>query len=513
MSEQELLRQYIEEGSNEAFAEIVRRHVNLVYSVARRIVISPAAAQDVTQSAFVALAQNAARLKPSTPLVAWLHLVSRRLAIDFVRRESRRQTRETQATEIAAMDASPSEWSAIEPLLDEAVESLGTADRTAILLRYFENKSLREVGEALGTSEDNAQKRVSRTLERLRKFFAARGVTITASGLITTLSTHAIETAPATLSVAISNVALISGTLLHSATAPTLFLSIAMTSLQKTLVTTVLAAAVVGALYEIHAFTRQNRELTSLREQVAQLEGRNQDLQQQIVAAKAVPVAKIPPTPAISQERQAADAFIEALVDRLMLFKQRVGEMKERQIPEMQYLADEDWLEALNKADLNTELGVRKALSQLRNRAKSYFAEKVQAGLGEYLKANDGRMPTEMMQLAPYFHPPVDQAILQRYELPAVQPPDSPPMYKISEVPIWEKAPVDDYYDALARFGTKFTMMQGVSAKGNAVSAAIKEFRASHGGAVPSAEEIAPYLKADIDPAYLKEALTRAAKQ
>src|SRR5689334_18585231 len=143
-SDHDLLRSYATAGSQPAFSELVRRHVNLVYSAARRQVRSSALAEEIAQSVFLDLARNASHIKPATPLVAWLHLVTRRTAVDTIRRESRRQAREQSAAEIAAMKSPTPDWSGIEPLLDEAVESLPEADRIAILLRFFENKSLQE---------------------------------------------------------------------------------------------------------------------------------------------------------------------------------------------------------------------------------------------------------------------------------------------------------------------------------------------------------------------------------
>ena len=84
------------------------------------------------------------------------------------------------------------------------MESLDETDRSAVLLRYFENKNLREVGEALGASEDAAQKRVSRAVERLREFFSKRNVTIGASGLAVLISANAVQAAPVGLAATIS---------------------------------------------------------------------------------------------------------------------------------------------------------------------------------------------------------------------------------------------------------------------------------------------------------------------
>src|SRR5882724_8962879 len=168
----QLLARYTRGHAEDAFAEIVRRHLDLVHSAALRQVRSPQLAEEVAQSVFTDLAQNAKRLAPDTILTAWLYQVTRRTAIDVVRRESRRQLREQIATEMNAMNATAEDWTHIEPLLDEAMEALDATDRTAVLLRYFENRTFREVGETLGTSDDAAQKRVSRAVDRLREFFS-----------------------------------------------------------------------------------------------------------------------------------------------------------------------------------------------------------------------------------------------------------------------------------------------------------------------------------------------------
>jgi RNA polymerase sigma factor (sigma-70 family) len=160
----ELLARYARHRAEEAFAEIVRRHLDIVHSAALRQVRSPQLAEEVAQSVFTDLARDARRLAPDTILTAWLYRVTRRTAIDVVRREARRQLREQIATEMNAMNATAADWTHIEPILDDAMHALDETDRTAVLLRYFENKSLREVGQALGTSDDTAQKRVSRAV-------------------------------------------------------------------------------------------------------------------------------------------------------------------------------------------------------------------------------------------------------------------------------------------------------------------------------------------------------------
>jgi RNA polymerase sigma factor (sigma-70 family) len=192
----DLLQRFTRNHAQDAFAELVRRHVNLVHSAALRQVRSPQLAEEVAQSVFADLANHAGKLKPDTILTAWLYQVTRHTAIDVVRKESRRQLREQIAVEMNAMNAAAANWNQIEPLLDEAVSALDETDRAAVLLRYFENKSLREVGQQLGVSDDAAQKRVSRAVERLREFFAKRGVTVGAGGLVVVISANAVQAAP-----------------------------------------------------------------------------------------------------------------------------------------------------------------------------------------------------------------------------------------------------------------------------------------------------------------------------
>jgi len=178
-SDLDLLRQFARENSQDAFTALVDRHVNLVYSAALRQVRSPQLAEEIAQSVFADLARSGTGILPvneTNSLAPWLYTVTRRTAIDAIRKESRRRLREQIAVEMNNMNATesrtgvPPVWFEIEPLLDDAMAALDETDRAAILLRYFENKSLREVGEALGASDDAAQKRVSRAVENCANF-------------------------------------------------------------------------------------------------------------------------------------------------------------------------------------------------------------------------------------------------------------------------------------------------------------------------------------------------------
>jgi RNA polymerase sigma factor (sigma-70 family) len=300
-SDLDLLGQHARDNSQDAFAVLVQRHVNLVYSAAHRQVRSPQLAEEIAQSVFTDLARNAGSLargsaasSPKT-LTPWLYAVTRRTAIDAIRKESRRQLREQIATEMNAMNADaqssagvPPAWSEIEPLLDDAMAALDETDRSAILLRYFENKSLREVGEALGTNDDAAQKRVSRAVERLREFFSKRNVTAGASGLVVLISVNAVQAAPVGLAATISTTAVIAVSTSSVITATKV---IAMTTLQKTVVAAALAAAVGTGIFEAHQASQlreQNQVLqqqqASLAEQIRQLRQERDDATNQLTA-------------------------------------------------------------------------------------------------------------------------------------------------------------------------------------------------------------------------------------
>jgi RNA polymerase sigma factor (sigma-70 family) len=256
----ELLARYTRCRAEDAFSEVVRRHLDLVYSAALRQVRSPQLAEEVAQSTFIKLAGHADRLAPDTILTAWLYQVTRREAIDVVRREARRQLREQIAVEMNAMNATAADWTQIEPLLDDAMHALDDTDRTAVLLRFFENKSLREVGQTLGTSDDTARKRVNRAIEHLRKFFAKRGVTVGATGIVLVISTNAVHAAPAGLAVAISSAG-ITGSALTATMAATK--AAVMTATQKVVIGGMLLAAVALGIYGLRlAAIRGDRATT-----------------------------------------------------------------------------------------------------------------------------------------------------------------------------------------------------------------------------------------------------------
>ena len=511
-SDHDLLRQYAQAGFEVAFTELVRRHLNLVYSAAHRQVRSPQLAEEVAQSVFVDLARNAAKLPLNTPLVAWLHVVTRRTAIDVIRRESRRQARERQVVEIADMKPNPSAWAAVEPLLDEAVESLNESDRAAILLRYFENKSLREVGTTLGASEDAAQKRVSRAIDQLRTFFLRRGVTVTAAGLATDLSAHALQIAPVGLGTAISSTAaLSSATAVATAVETSRF--IAMTTLQKSVALAALMAVAGAGLYQARLVAQHSAETADLREQNdratneirdlrlarATAAAKLKDVEQRIDArlAQALPVAPAD----IALESQMQQWL--AQVDRLKGF---LAERPEWNIPELKLLTDERWFSAAATDRFETEEQFRRATASLRDAAVSLAAGRIMNALKAYVAAHDGMLPASPLDLAPLFDPPIDEAILIRYQMLQTGKASEVPRNQASHL-IEPIAPADVEFDAYSFIGLNGYGNQGAAIFTDLREAQRKFSMANNGQRVTNAEQLLPFLKWPVSAATLEKYL------
>jgi RNA polymerase sigma factor (sigma-70 family) len=207
-----LLREYVERDSEEAFAALVNRHVNQVYSAALRQTGNPSAAEEITQAVFVILARKSRRLGRRVILSGWLYQTARLTAVAFVRGEIRRARREQEARmQTESNDAESDPWSHIAPLLDAALAGLNEPDRHAVVLRFFDGKSLKEVGAALGANEDTARHRVNRAVEKLRRYFVKRGVLLPAAVLTAAISTHSVQAAPAGLAGAVTAVAFAKG--------------------------------------------------------------------------------------------------------------------------------------------------------------------------------------------------------------------------------------------------------------------------------------------------------------
>jgi RNA polymerase sigma factor (sigma-70 family) len=265
----ELLGWYVRERSEPAFTELVNRHVNLVFSAALRETAGDAAsAEDLTQAVFTELARQAAKLTRHPVLAGWLYTTVRLLAANWRRSRHRREQRELAAHAMNApdlTDATGPAWEEIAPVLDDAMHELREADRAALVLRFFENRSLREVGAALGLSENAARMRVDRALDKLRDQLARRGVTSTAAALGTALAAGAVIPAPAGLAAGVAATALASATVISNSATLNLMNLMNLTKTQIAIAGACLVTAVAVPVWQqtrINRLTARTQELS-----------------------------------------------------------------------------------------------------------------------------------------------------------------------------------------------------------------------------------------------------------
>jgi len=297
---QQLLTDYSKTGSEAAFRELVSRYVDLVYSAAVRLVEGDThLAEDVTQTVFADLARMGKSLSREVMLGGWLHRHTCFVASKTMRSERRRLARERQAVEMNAQeDHSAANLASVSPILDDAINQLAAEDRTAILLRFFEQRDFRGVGEALGSNEEAARKRVDRALDKLESLLKRRGVAFSATALATALGAQAVSAAPVGLAVTVSTVAL-AGTAGSSVATLTILKIMSMTKLKVGVVTAMVATGVAipwviqhntqAKLDEANAALRRQTEETS------HLVAENERLAG-LVAKAGAPVASVSPS-------------------------------------------------------------------------------------------------------------------------------------------------------------------------------------------------------------------------
>jgi RNA polymerase sigma factor (sigma-70 family) len=239
-----LLKQYAG-GDESAFTALFERHVHLVYSAALRQARNPSHAEEVTQAVFILLARKAKSLSPEIVLSGWLYQAARLTTASLIKREIRRQRREQEVYMQTLTEPDTSLWEQISPLLDEAMGRLGEKDRNAIVLRFFENRTPQEAAAALKLNEVTARKRVSRALEKLRTFFAKRGVVLTTAVIAGTIAGNSVQAAPAALANSATAVAIAKGAVAGIST-----LALAKTTVIALTMKTkiIVAAAIIGTL-------------------------------------------------------------------------------------------------------------------------------------------------------------------------------------------------------------------------------------------------------------------------
>jgi RNA polymerase sigma factor (sigma-70 family) len=262
-----LLRRYADECAEDAFAELVRRHIDFVYAVAlRQTRGNSALAEEVTQTVFTDLARKAAATSRHVVLVGWLHTATRFAAAKAIRAESRRHAREQEAfamNERLQESTATIDWQRVQPVIDEVLGQLKERERLAILLRYFEGKPFAEVGAKLALTETAARSCVDRALEKMRVLLSARGVSSTSAALGIALTNQMSIAAPAGLVTAVASTALASASAASGAIAlGTIF---AMSKIKAGIVTVVVIAGATVAVREVHATRLVGDEIVRLR--------------------------------------------------------------------------------------------------------------------------------------------------------------------------------------------------------------------------------------------------------
>jgi RNA polymerase sigma factor (sigma-70 family) len=299
-----LLADYVQNGSESAFRELVTRYINLVHSTALRLVHGDAhLAQDITQTVFVDLARKAHTLPPDVMLGGWLHRDACFAAGTAMRGERRRHFRERQAVAMnVPEDHTAANLALVAPILDEAINQLEPDDRTAILLRYFEQLEFRAVGERMGSNEDAARMRVTRALDKLQALLKNRGVALSAAALAAALATEAVTAAPLGLAATVAATAL--GSAATGGATAALLKFMTMTKIKMAIVGAIavaaLAAPVVMQHQSIAKLSEENQSLQQQAAQLSSLQEENERLSNLVVQASTAP------TPEEKQVRELA---------------------------------------------------------------------------------------------------------------------------------------------------------------------------------------------------------------
>lgn len=280
-SDAELLQRYVDARAEDALAELVRRHVDLVYSAALRQTGGDAHfAQDVVQLVFVDFVRKAGQLRGHVTLTGWLYTSTRFAASKVVRGEQRRKARETEAYLMSDTNSGSAPPVDLRPVLDDAMHDLSDRDRETILWRFFERLPLAEIGRRLGVSQNAATKTVERALDRLRASFARRGITSSGAALAVALADQAVTAAPAGLANSIT-ASLAAGTAAAGA-GSAIFMSKTITA---SVVTCILVIGGAGFVQLAHSHTLR-AELDSLLQENAGQTARARTVAVEIAAAK-----------------------------------------------------------------------------------------------------------------------------------------------------------------------------------------------------------------------------------
>ena len=382
----ELLARWLRTRSEQDFAELVQRHLAMVHSAALRVVNGDRhLADDVAQTVFADLARKARSLTDRPSLAGWLHTSARFAAMGLLRGEHRRRQREQEALSMpqdpAASDAPA--WSELQPVIDAAISDLSAKDREALLLRYFENRSHREIGELLGLTDNAARMRVERALDKARSLLAKRGITSSTSGLAAALLAHGTLVTTTVTAAQITTAALTSAaaagpgfTLLHLMTATQLKTGLAVTALVAGL------SVPLALQHRANAELRsQNATLNNQLIRLTELEAENNRLRGLAVADAELATLRLE----VQELSRTREQLLSLQEENTKLLEQAQSLQRELAAIQQDKLRRED-------ADWRKEF---------RNKKSTYIALLTQIVL-VYANARDGQLPDSIAELRAY---------------------------------------------------------------------------------------------------------------
>lgn len=239
-----LYRQWGQTRDSEAFRELIERHLDMVYSTARRILGNREDAEDIAQECFEKLALGDVGVQEN--LAGWLYRSAANRAFDRIRSDGARKVRERRYAE-QARHVPDSSWEEVYAYVDEAVACLPDDLRSAIVLRYFEGHTHQAAAEKLGVSPNTVMKRLKSGIEAIREQLKKKGVAIVAPSLVAMLGTLESEAAPAPLAASLNKIAL-AGWAGGATTAQAVWLATGILAMKKVVIGTaaVLTLIVLG---------------------------------------------------------------------------------------------------------------------------------------------------------------------------------------------------------------------------------------------------------------------------
>ncbi|MCX6953862.1 MAG: sigma-70 family RNA polymerase sigma factor [Verrucomicrobia bacterium] len=450
----ELLRCYAESRSEEAFAEIVRRYLNLVYFTALRRTSDGHLAEDITQVVFTTLARQAASLARHPVLTGWLYTTTRFTAAKAVRTAQRRKSSEQEAgtmNELFRDGGNPDDWEKLRPVIDDALDELDDRDREAVLMRCLEHRRFAEIGAALGLSEDTARKRVERALDKLRTLLERRGLSSTTAALAAALANQAGVAAPAGLAASVTGAAL-AGSAATAGAGLATFMSI--TKLQAGIVGVLALAGAAGYLLQAETNAGLRRDLAAAREQqqaMAALRMENQrlatvaaevemlrrdDAQLQQLAQRVAEIKRTNQEKARLAQARTQDRR-KAFEDKLRADDQKAQEEIDRMnreanqlVKEFKALSEQAKDPALTpEARANAEAAAQASLATIKRRRDEIrvFSENVQRSLTQRLQAFRSLMGDDPNSPPPALQTGSGRLELRRDPADGTNPADNPP--------------------------------------------------------------------------------------